>query len=280
MTMTATTNQRVGTGVREQPAPAKPAGAARSVWWLFGGILAVATFGWGIFQVVSLIAHEEYTVVTPFPASDVESLDIAVDNGSVTVLATEGDEVTVTAEVSDGLLETDLSQEVVDGVLRLRGGCPVMAQFWCDVDFTVRIPADRPVTVDSDNGTVEVRGIDGPLDLENDNGRIELDDVSGNMELSNDNGRITGTRLASSVVNADTNNGAVELSFSAAPTSVIASSNNGSVEVGVPEVEGGYRVEMSTDNGDTDSTVLQNPESNRSIVASTDNGDLTVRYSG
>ena len=66
----------------------------------------------------------------------------------MTITATPGDTVTVVAEVSDGWQTTDMSMEVVDGVLELHTDCPAFVSPWCNVDFTVSIPADRPVTVD------------------------------------------------------------------------------------------------------------------------------------
>ena len=39
-----------------------------------------------------------------------------------------------------------------------------------------------------------------------------------------------------------------------------------------------YRATITTDNGDISDSVRTNPDSDRSILAETDNGDATVRY--
>ncbi len=48
---------------------------------------------------------------------------------------------------------------------------------------------------------------------------------------------------------ADTDNGRVQLEFAAAPTTVVATTNNGWVEVVVPDDGTAYRVDVQTDNG-------------------------------
>lgn len=253
--------------------------AARAVWITLGGILAIATLGWGTYNVVSILAHEEYTERSTFAAGDVSSLAVRNESGSVTITATPDDSVTVVAEVSDGWQTTDLSMEVVDGVLDLRADCPAFVSPWCNVDFTISIPADRPVTVDG-SGTVRVRGMSASVDIDSDDGRAELDDVSGDIRVSNDDGRIIGRRLTAPSVDARNTNGRIELSFIDPPQSVYARTQNGSIEVVVPDTEVLYRVEMDTSHGGTDNLVRTDPNSDRTIDLATTNGSITVRPPG
>jgi hypothetical protein len=257
-----------------------PAGAARAVWWALGGLLVLGMLVWGTFNVVSLIAHEEYTQQSTFPAADVQSLVIDTDSGSATVIAAPVDTIEVTADVSDGLQKTKIREEIVDGRLELEGSCPgLLNDQWCRASFTVRIPADRPVMVDADDGAVEVTGIDGVVNLENDNGRIEFSDIGGNITVSNDNGRIVGTALRSSVVSADNDNGRIELSFATSPTLVQAENDNGRIEVAVPDVEGEtFRVQISNSNGSEEIGVRTDSSSERVIDLTNDDGSVTVRY--
>ncbi len=92
-----------------------------------------------------------------------------------------------------------------------------------------------------------------------------------------DNGRLTGTALRSETVRADTDNGRVELEFAVAPMTVEASSNNGSVEVVVPDDGETYRVTMDTDNGSQEQSVRTAPDSTRSLTLTTENGSVTAR---
>jgi len=252
---------------------------ARAVWITLGGILAIAALGWGTYNVISILAHEEHTERSTFESAEVSALAVENENGSVTITAAPGDTVTVVAEVSNGWKSTEVSTELVDGVLELRADCPVFVSPWCSVDYTVSIPADRPVTVDG-SGSVRVRGMTASVDIDSDDGRVELDDIGGTIDVSNDDGRIVGRRLTSRSVDATNQNGSIELSFLDPPQSVAAHTSNGSIDVVVPDTEVLYRVEMDTSHGGTDNLVRTDPNSDRVIDLSTRNGSITVRPPG
>jgi hypothetical protein len=61
---------------------------------------------------------------------------------------------------------------------------------------------------------------------------------------------------------------------------VTAASDNGSVEVILPDTPEDYRiVDVSSDNGTAATPDIRiDPESQRTITATSDNGDVTVRY--
>ncbi len=251
----------------------------QALWITVGGILAVAALGWGTYTVISLLAHEEHTEQASFAAADVSAVDIDNDNGTVTVTANDGDTVEVTADVSNGWQATDVSSRVVDGVLELRASCPLFVSIWCSVDYTIAMPADRPLTIDG-SGSVNVRGMTGPVHVDSDDGNLELDDIAGDISVSNDNGRIVGRRLTSPTVDARNTNGRIELSFLDPPQSVSARTENGRIEVVVPDTDVLYRVDLHTDNGSTDNAVRTDPESDHVIDLSSGNGSITVRPPG
>ncbi len=76
---------------------------------------------------------------------------------------------------------------------------------------------------------------------------------------------------------ADSDNGSVSLEFTEAPTTVMATTDNGSVEVVVPNDGAAYRVDVQSDNGRETDEVLEDPASPRSITIRTDNGSATAR---
>jgi DUF4097 and DUF4098 domain-containing protein YvlB len=127
-----------------------------------------------------------------------------------------------------------------------------------------------------DDGGIRVIGTTGSVEVSSSNGSIALVDVAGDADLSMDNGSIEADGLTSAQVTAGSDNGGVDLGFLAAPSSVTAVSDNGSVEVRLPEVAGGYRVDMGTDNGSTDLAVATDPGSDRQVVVRSDNGDVRV----
>lgn len=262
------------------PSAVPPSKAVRRAWLIPGAILAIAVLGWGTYNVLSLLARSEYTTTETFAAAGVGSLDLSNDNGSIIVEATGGDEITVVADVSNGWRSTEVSARIVDDQLVISASCPALGSPWCSVDFTIEIPADRPMSINGSNGSVRIRGVAGPIEVDTDNGTIELEDISGDIRAASDNGGITGRRLSAPSVDADTDNGRISLSFVEPPTSVSARTSNGSVEVVVPDTDVLYRVDLRTDNGSTDNSVRTDPASSNVIDLSSNNGSITVRPSG
>ena len=248
-------------------------------WRAVGGVLAIGSVGWGAFNVVELVAHEERTEVTTYDAGDVDILDVDNSNGPVTIVGSaERDEITVTARISDGLRATGEEQTLVDGRLELRGSCPTFGSQWCEVKYTIEVPSAVDVRADTDNGRLSVRGIDGAADLEADNGAVEVSDLTGNLTINGDNSSITATQLTSDAVIAETDNGSLTIELLEPPTSVEARSDNGSIDVVLPNTEDAYALEISTDNGDVSDDIRTDPASPRRILVETDNGDAIVRY--
>jgi Toastrack DUF4097 len=258
----------------------RPSRGVRLAWLIPGAVLAVAALAWGTLNVLGLLAHGEYTTTTTFAGGDVTAIDIANDNGSVNVIGGTVDEIVVTADVDDGWRTTDVTQRIVGGVLEVRGRCPWLGSPWCNVDFTVTVPADVPLAVDGSDGSVSVRGMESAIDVDTDNGSVLLEEVGGRVRASSDNGRLVGRRLTASGVDASTDNGRIELSFLDPPDSVSARTSNGSIEVVVPDDSVLYRVDMRTNNGSTDSTVRTDPGSDHVVDVRTDNGSITVRPPG
>jgi Toastrack DUF4097 len=248
-------------------------------WKAVGGLLAIATVGWGAFNVVTLVAHEERTEVTTYDAADVRVIDVQNAAGSVTIEGAPGrDEITVTARISDGLRETGERQALVEGRLELSGSCPVIGSDWCHVKYTIEAPADVEIRADTDSGRVTVRGVDGPVDVHADNGSVEMADLPGRLTIGADNGSITGSRLTADTVTAQTDNGSITLDFAEPPTMVDARSDNGRVEVVLPNTEDFYSLDITTDNGTVSRDIRTDPTSSRRITIQTDNGDVTARY--
>ena len=249
----------------------------RALWVIFGSLLLLGGFWWGTFNVVELIAHEERTEHFTVPAGQVTRLLVDNDTGSVTIVGTATDEIVVEAEVSDGLRDTGFSHGVTDSTLELRGSCPLIGSMWCRVTWRIELPRGLDVEVNADNDGVDVSNIDGNVVVDSDNGAVELADVSGEININGDNGRIVGTDLSAAVVDVDTDNGRIELAFTEPPDTVNASGDNGSIEVVVPEIEGGYDITAETSNGSTDDIdVVDNPESPHKLRLETDNGSISV----
>lgn len=247
------------------------------LWLLIGSVMAVGAIGMGTFQVVGLLAHSERTEVETFAADGITNLRVDVENGPVDITGGDVDEITVVAEISRGLFATQHVATVDGETLLLTADCPAMP-IWCEVRYTVTVPADLAVTVGLDDGRLTLRDLTGPITADGDNGLIELFRLGGEVRVQNDNGRIEGTGLRSATIDVDSDNGRIALAFADPPGFVTATSDNGRIEVVVPDTEGAFRVDARSSNGGTDVGVRTDPASDRSITATSDNGSVTVRY--
>ena len=138
---------------------------------------------------------------------------------------------------------------------------------WCRVTYRIEVPRDLDVDVNVDNGRVDVSNVDGDVTIDSDNGAVELADLSGSIDVDGDNGRIVGTDLTSSGHRRRHGQRTHRVGVHRAARPVTASGDNGSIEIVVPEIEGGYDVTADTSNGGVDILVTNNPESPHKITS-------------
>ncbi len=250
----------------------------RRAWRVVGGLAVVVALVGGTYTAVNLLAHDEITRTSTVDAAGLRAVAVDSDNGRVDVVGTDADEVRVVADISSGLRRTRSDVLVRDGTLLVRGDCPRGWTIRCRVDYRLEVPRRLGVQVDNGNGRLALEGVDGDVTVDNSNGRVEVARLRGALRVRTSNGSVTATALASADVSAESQNGRVHLAFDAAPRVVQAVTQNGGVEVVVPQDEVGYRVDVDTANGATDTSVRTDPASERSIVAETRNGSVVVRY--
>jgi hypothetical protein len=255
-----------------------PSRTGRRAWLIAGSLLVVVALPWVVGSFVSVLARDSETVEMAFPAAGIELLDIDADGGTIEIVGEDVDEISITAEITHGLRKTGNRAEVVDGVLEVRSSCPLLWAVWCEVDYRVVVPETLDVRAETGNGRMTIRDISGDVEADGDNGSMELTRLSGHLLISTDNGSLEASGLRSEVVTADTDNGRLELRFATPPQRVRATGDNGRVDIEVPDTAHSYRVTVSADNGSTDAPVRTDPDSDRTIVAETDNGSVRVHY--
>ena len=145
------------------PAP-RPVG--RTSLRLVGSLLAVVALVAGVAQVVAVWGHGEYRVTASFPASEIDTVEISTASGAVDVIGGDESRITVRVDVSDGLVVTDRDVRVVDRRLVLEASCPWLGQWWCNANYTLRVPRATAVVVTGDAEPVRVTGVDGPVDVQ------------------------------------------------------------------------------------------------------------------
>ena len=148
----------------------------------------------------------------------------------------------------------------------------------CAARHQIKVPRGVAVVLKDDNGSVTATGFDTPLKLRSDNGKVTVRDSSGALDLNSDNGTIDADGISSRQITADSSNGEVRLSLTAAPDRVETDSNNGSIEIALPQKPGlAYKVRTRTNNGSTKVGVPTDDASRHTVTAHSDNGRITVR---
>jgi DUF4097 and DUF4098 domain-containing protein YvlB len=252
----------------------------RRAWLVLGSVAAVAGLGLGVLWTVSALGHETRTVARSFDAAKVRSLDVDAGDGDVVVLGdAETTSVDVRLRITEDVFGSDHSIRLRDdGRLDIRTGCHVFWSFHCGFRIEVHVPRNTVVQVRTDNGDVRVSGIDAPTGLATDNGDVRVEDVAGDLRLSTDNGDVVGIGVRSPTVTSETDNGDVSLAFGAPPRDVRAASDNGGLDLRLPAGDDAYAVHTETDNGSVVTPIRTDPTSDRRITATSDNGDIAIRY--
>lgn len=215
------------------------------------------------------------------PVAGLTILEVETDNGEVVVgsAGSSGDEVVVEALIRESdrgdaevTIETDGDRLVV------RGACDDGWFDHCRIGFEITVPAGLDVVVRTDNGHIDVADVEGRVEVRTDNGHIDLAGIDGGVLARSDNGAIDGRDLGADEVSAHTDNGGVDLRFRTAPTDVDVITDNGSIEVVLPDDGEPYDVEADSDHGDVDVDVDVVSEGPRCVVVRTGNGSIDVSH--
>ncbi len=146
-------------------------------------------------------------------------------NGSIRVLAWDGDSVRVTARLQSSSETQKGADALLAGVRVTADGRRVSAdgprrledrENW-SVGYIVMVPRRFDLTLDANNGSLGVTGVDGKLELRTTNGSVALSDVGGDVHAHTQNGslnvQLSGKRWDGRGLDAETQNGSVRLSL-------------------------------------------------------------------
>ena len=144
----------------------------------------------------------------------------------------------------------------------------------CAVRYQVLVPRDLAVDIRGRNGMISATGFSTALRIRSSSGAIAVTGATGPLELRSENGELRSTETRSPQVSAASQNGEVDLAFTAAPQQVDVTTENGSVKVTVPHTA--YKVTTTTDSGAVRTGVPEDASAPRSITARTDSGAITL----
>lgn len=243
-------------------------------WKIGGSVLTAVLLVMGVVQTVVEVAHDDYTETESYDAAGIDVIEVDNQADRVLVTGTDGDTVTVTAEISDGLQDTRHSRRIDGRRLLLDASCPVLTNF-CGVTYTIETPPETDLVVRS-TSRVEVTGISGDVDIEAGES-VEAADLGGTVRLHSRHHSVEATGLSAPSVEVSSDRRA-HLVFVDAPDHVDVRTRYSSVEVIVPDDGGSYAIDADSSYGSVDTSAMRiDPESDRTIVAHGDR-DVTVRY--
>lgn len=207
-------------------------------------------------------------------------------SGDVVIRTADVSEVRIGRVVSFRRNEPDTTYRIEGTVLSLDTDCG--RHCWVSYDIT----APRGVTVRGENGSGDVKltdvarvdvtvesgsiTVDGASDTvraRTGSGDISVAGVKSGVTLEAGSGDITGRELGGGEVTAQTGSGDISLTLDT-PQSVRAEAGSGGITVLVPE--GSYRVNASTDSGDRDVHLADDPSAALHLDLRTGSGDITL----
>lgn len=211
-------------------------------------------------------AWVEESQLIELSATDISALRAITDNGRVRVrgASAKSSAIEVTAHVRAGGASEGDAQAALDAVEIVTAvedkGVQVLRWDWpedrprdwaAEVSFEVTVPASLSVTIETENGEVDVQGVAGDLQLTSANGNITLDNEGAlnvgepNIQAETQNGEIR-ARCQASRLELTTQNGRIDARTSAAKLHL--QSSNGMVTVALTEA-GSVGGSIQTENG-------------------------------
>jgi hypothetical protein len=252
----------------------------RRLWKILATVVALPVLAWGVLQVPAALAREDRTVDQSVPAEGIAVLDVGNHAGTVRVIGVEGaTTVSVHADIRDGWRSTGHEVRQEGDRLIVRGSCPIFLSEWCQVDYTIEVPRDLRVEVETEE-RIEVSDLDGGLYASSDASRVVATRVSGDVTLRSDQGSIEATGLTATRVDAEADQGSIRLEFADSPEAVNAEADQGSIDIVLPDQPGvTFITDFSADQGTVSADpIRQGPDSDRTLRAHADQGSVTVVY--
>lgn len=198
-------------------------------------------------------ATSRYQITAP-----VSTVVIVSHVGNVTVTGGSGREVSVTQLAYYSKTAPATTRTVSGNTLTVTYDCP--AQVVCGVAYTLTVPRSVAVRVTAGAGAVRLTGL------------------AGSVTAKASVGLISATGLTSATVSLTTRVGGISASFTAAPITVQASANVGTITVHVPGTAS-YKVTADARVGKTTISAPQSASSGHAITATTDAGAILIATS-
>jgi len=199
---------------------------------------------------VSVGATDTYDAT--FPVTAGAHLDVQNRNGSISIVATDGDSIVIHAVKTTNYGKSEFDKvriDVTQGDPFTVATTVLREPARVSVSYELRVPRSMLVRkAVTTNGSVAATGVQGTMELRTSNGNVSAESVDGSVRAATTNGNVT-IHKATAVAGATTTNGTVECEVTALDgTSVNVHTTNGNVTVWVdPDLPA--TLEASTTNG-------------------------------
>lgn len=207
----------------------------------------------------------------------VHAVDVDTSTGSVEVVADSSGATSVERRESWTFSRAERSEQVVDGVLRLRARCTGWFAT-CEIAYVVHVARGTTVTARTSSGDITARGT-GAVQARADSGDVSAVDTVGDLDLRTGSGDVRTTRAAAGRVTGRTASGDLDAALASSPGTLDLSTGSGDLSVRLPD-DGStaYAVSAGTGSGTEDVRVRTDPASRSTLSARTGSGDLSVGY--
>jgi len=237
--------------------------------------LSLALVAYGAVSIAGLLARETQTRSATYQGVTAIELDTSFENVDV-VAADDADSVEMSRRWSWSLEQPTVSAEQDGDRLVISSRCPFSPGLWCTGRVTLTVPPDVRVSGGVSDGHLVVDGLTSALDLRTSDGSMELRGLSGDLRLVTRDGSLRGTDITSDEVTVESSDGSTRLAFARPPSSVRATTRDGSLELRLPDDGTPYDVSVDVADGSQEVTVPTASRSARKVTVDAHDGSVRV----
>jgi hypothetical protein len=169
-------------------------------------------------------AVESATESTRYETSAHPNVSVRLEQGSVTLIGREADEVEAVFVKRARALDANSARAFLDRIeitseqegdrlrfeSRFESSPPVSFGLDLRTDLTLRLPRESAIDVQTGEGRIRIEGLSGKVTVETGDGRILVERATGALVLRTSDGSIVGSDLEADV-DAETDDGGIEL---------------------------------------------------------------------
>ena len=202
-----------------------------------------------------------------------QTLVVTAHVGNVQVTGGTSGTVSVTEHITFRHTAPVTTHRTAAGALTLDSHCPALET--CSVGYDITVPRTMTVRVSDNAGVIGFQSLAGPVTAHTNAGNINLGSLSGPIEITGHAGSILGRDVSSARATLRSSAGGIDVTFSAAPAAISATTDVGTVRLRVPGSVS-YDVHTSVRIGSAQTAVTLSPASPHAITARTVTGSITI----